>query len=109
MLIDDIKKFNGHHVGFDPCMLHDLENSEDYIYHKPEKPTGKYGLLGQKAIELVKDATALLQFISFEKCRQANLSVQWEMYCADKNIPFSPFQKSYAVRNGIFDQDFLSI
>ena len=101
MLIDDIKKFNGHHVGFDPCMLHDLENSEDYIYHKPEKPTGKYGLLGQKAIELVKDATALLQFISFEKCRQANLSVQWEMYCAEKQIPFSPFQKSYAVRYGI--------
>ena len=81
-------------------MLHDLTNSEDYLYKKSD--SGNYGLLGKEAIELVKEATSLFQFISFEKCKQANLSVEWEMYCKENNIPFMPFQKSYAVRNRLF-------
>ena len=80
-------------------MLHELTNSEEYLFKKSER--GTYGLLGQNAIEFVKDATSLLQFISFEKCRQANLSIQWELYCEEKNIPFMKFQKSYAVRKRI--------
>ena len=77
-------------------MMHDLTNSEDYLYKITDK--GNYGLLGEEAIELVKNATSLLQFISFEKCKKANLSVEWEMYCRENGIPFMPFQKSYAVR-----------
>ena len=81
-------------------MLHELQNSEDYLYKT--SPNGNFGLLGQEAIELVKNATSLLQFISFEKCKQANLSVEWEMFCNEREIPFMKFQKSYAVRNRIF-------
>ena len=106
--MEDIRKFNGKIIGFDPvgikysidreiftkggsplvlgmkklipqCFLHELQNSEDYLYKI--FPNGNFGLLGQEAIELVNNATSLLQFISFEKCKQANLSVEWEMFC----------------------------
>ena len=85
-------------------MLHDLTNSEEYLYKITDK--GNYGLLGEEAIELVKNATSLLQFISFEKCKQANLSVEWEMFCLDRGIEFMPFQKAYAVRTKILNTKF---
>ena len=88
-------------------MLHELTNSEEYLYKKSER--GATGLLGASAIELVKDATALLQFISFEKCRQANLSIEWELYCEEKGIPFMKFHKSYAVRQRINNNGYVTI
>ena len=81
-------------------MLHGLTNSEEYLY---KNDSGKYGVLGEEAIELVTEATSLLQFISFEKCKQANLSVEWEMFCEYNDINFMPFQKSYAVRKRVIN------
>ena len=74
------------------CNLHLPCNWEVYCF----KHDG--GLLGQDAIHLVENVTSLLQMITFEKYKQGNLSVEWSMFCEDRQIEYVPFAKEYGSR-----------